>query len=118
MKFSVIEMKAIEDYKIIIVFKDSSVKIFDMKPYLEKGSFKELKDEEIFKSAGINLDTIQWSNGVDIDPELLYENSVSCPYNLLKKLFKNSELREDQDFYMKLSNMVLQKEQSKILSTK
>lgn len=117
MKFSVIKMKAIEDYRIIIVFKDSSIKVFDMKPYLEKGVFKELKDKERFVSATISFDTIKWSNGADIDPELLYEDSVACSYSLLKDLFKNSSSKEEQDFYMELANKVLQKEQLKTLNT-
>jgi len=47
-----------------------------MKPYLDKGLFKDLKDEKIFKSVRVSFDTIEWSNGLDIDPEFLYKNST------------------------------------------
>ncbi len=48
-----------------------------MKPYLDKGLFKDLKDEKIFKSVRVSFDTIEWSNGLDIDPEFLYKNSTN-----------------------------------------
>ncbi|AKC62825.1 Protein of uncharacterised function (DUF2442) [Clostridium sporogenes] len=53
--------------------------MFDMKPYLNKGIFKELKDTSMFKSVKVSFDTIEWENEADIDPETLYEDSV--PYN-------------------------------------
>lgn len=118
MKFSVRQIKIIDDYRIIIAFKDNSVKIFDMKPYLENEVFRELKDYEKFKLAHISFDTIQWPNGVDIDPEVLYEDSVFCSYTLLKDLFKNSKSKEDQEFYIKLSNNVLQRETLKVIFSK
>ncbi|MBU1180955.1 MAG: DUF2442 domain-containing protein, partial [Proteobacteria bacterium] len=37
--------------------------------------FTELKDQNIFKSVRINYDTIEWGNGADLDPELLYKES-------------------------------------------
>ena len=43
-----------------------------MKPYLETGVFKELKDETIFKTVKVSFDTVEWTNEADIDPEILY----------------------------------------------
>lgn len=116
MYFSVIDVRAIENYKIILVFKDKSVKLFDMKSYLEKGIFKELKDENLFRSVVVSFDSIKWLNGADIDPETLYKDSVSCSYVYLKTLFNNSKTKEEQDFYMKLSNLVLQKRQLEVVN--
>ena len=48
-----------------------------MKPYLDKGIFKELKDENKFKSVRVSFDSIEWCNQADIDPEVLYERSVA-----------------------------------------
>ncbi len=48
-----------------------------MTPYLELGVFKTLKDENLFKTVKVSFDTIEWSNGADIDPETLYEDSYS-----------------------------------------
>lgn len=51
-----------------------------MNPYLEKGMFKESKNISLFKSAKVSFDTVEWENEADINPETLYEESVSCEY--------------------------------------
>ncbi len=58
-------------------FENGEEKIFDMKPYLETGIFKALKDEAIFKTVKISFDTIEWANKADIDPETLYYESIA-----------------------------------------
>ena len=52
-------------------------KIFDLKPYLNIGLFAELKDIEIFNSAKVSFDTVMWDNELDIDPEMLYVESLT-----------------------------------------
>ena len=78
MYLAIKDVKPIGNYKLILIFADNSIKLFDMKPYLVKGVFKELKDENLFKTVKVSFDSIEWSNGIDIDPETLYEDSV--PY--------------------------------------
>ena len=116
MYLAVIDVRAIENYKIILVFEDKSVKLYDMNPYLEKCIFKELKDENLFKSVIVSFDSIKWLNGADIDQETLYEDSVHCSYSYLKNLFNDSKTKEEQDFYMNLLNVVLQKRQSELIN--
>ena len=69
-------VKAIEDYKLILTFEDGSVRVFDVSPLLDKGIFKELNDEVLFKTVKINFDTVEWVNGADIDPV----NKLSLPF--------------------------------------
>lgn len=45
----------------------------------------------------------------------LYDIFVNYSYSQLKDLFKSAKTKEEQDFYMTLSNLVLQKEQSKVI---
>lgn len=45
----------------------------------------------------------------------LYYNFLSYSYSQLKDLFKNAKTKEEQDFYMTLSNLVLQREQAKVI---
>ena len=78
MYLAVKDVKTIDDYKLILTFEDDSVRIFDMKPLLGKGVFKELKDEKFFKTVKVSFDSIEWANGIDVDPETLYEDGV--PY--------------------------------------
>ena len=42
MYLAIKDVKPIGNYKLILIFADNSIKLFDMKPYLVKGVFKEL----------------------------------------------------------------------------
>ena len=39
-----------KDYKLRLMFTNGEVGIFDMKPYLDRGIFQELKDLKIFQT--------------------------------------------------------------------
>ena len=77
MFFAVIDVAPLNGYTLHLKFKNGEEKIFDMKPYLETGIFKELKDEKIFKTVKVSFDTVEWANKADIDPETLYHESVT-----------------------------------------
>ena len=77
MYLAVKEVKPIDNYKLILTFENNEVKIFDMIAYLDKGIFQELKDENLFKAVKVSFDSIEWPNEADIDPETLYEDSIS-----------------------------------------
>ncbi len=65
------------DYTLTLTFTNGEVKVFDVKPYLEKGIFRELKDLQQFNSVQPFLGSIQWVNGQDFCPDTLYLDSVS-----------------------------------------
>jgi hypothetical protein len=71
----IIDAVPMADYDVLLTFDNNEKKVFNMKPYLDLGSFSELKNEAIFKTVKVSFDTIEWINGVDIDPEELYERS-------------------------------------------
>ena len=73
MYLAVHNVKPLNDYELELTFENNEIKIFDVKPYLDTGLFKELKDKNIFKMVKISFDTIEWPNGIDLDPEVLYE---------------------------------------------
>jgi hypothetical protein len=72
----VINVQPLENYMLKLEFNNTEVKYFDMKSYLNHGIFKELQDLRIFNSVKIFFETINWSNGADLCPEVLYENST------------------------------------------
>ena len=80
MYLSIKEVKALENYTLLLKFENDEEKIFDVKPYLEIGKFRELKNETLFKSVKICFDTIEWDNQLDLDPELLYQKSYNKLY--------------------------------------
>ena len=75
MYLSVKKVKPLSSYKLELTFENKEIKIFDVKPYLDTGLFKTLKDEKYFKMVKVSYDSIEWPNGVDLDPEVLYEKS-------------------------------------------
>ena len=60
-----------EDYSLSVVLDNGERRLLDMKPYLDFGVFKKLRDYESFKRARVAFDTIEWDEGVDLDPEFV-----------------------------------------------
>lgn len=77
------EVKASQDYTLTLKFTNGEVKIFDVKPYLNFGFFKELKDRHYFNSVRPSLGSIQWANGQDFCPDTLYLESKEQPTLLI-----------------------------------
>jgi hypothetical protein len=76
MYLSVIDVKPQEDFRLLLTFENGEKRIFEMSGYLDLGIFKELKNENIFKSVHISFDSIEWANRIDLDPEELYQGSI------------------------------------------
>jgi hypothetical protein len=65
------------NYTISLTFDNGEKKIFDVKPYLEKGIFRELKDLKIFNLVKPLLGSVQWQGGQDFCPDTLYLESIA-----------------------------------------
>jgi len=66
------------DYTLTLTFENDEKRLFDMKPYLDFGPvFQELKNLSLFRSARVAFRSVEWANNADLDPEILYPNSVS-----------------------------------------
>ena len=70
-----------EDYTVTVYFCDGKIVQYNVKPKLDKGVFKHLKDKTLFvNTCKIMNDTLAWdltekndpANCVDIDPDYLY----------------------------------------------
>ena len=69
-------VKPTANYTITLTFTSGEVRVFDVKPYLDKGIFRELKELRNFNSVKPCLGSVQWKNGQDFCPDLLYEESM------------------------------------------
>jgi Protein of unknown function (DUF2442) len=56
-------------------FKAGNHRLFDAKPYLDRGVFVQLKDLTLFKQAHVALGTVCWPGNLDIAPETLFDRS-------------------------------------------
>ena len=68
-------VQPLDNYKLLLTFNTNESKVFDMNEYLDHGLFTQLKSKELFDTVRISFDTIQWANGLDLCPEVLYEKS-------------------------------------------
>jgi len=73
MYWQVKEVEARDDYTLVLTFEDGQRKLFDVKPYLDRGIFRELRDLAMFKTARVCFSSVAWANEADFDPEALYE---------------------------------------------
>ena len=71
----VVNAKANDDLTLDLRFTDGTLRRFDVKPYLDKGIFSELKDIQYFKNVSVAYGTVQWKNEQDFAPETLYIES-------------------------------------------
>ena len=63
------------DHRLLLTFDNAESRVFDVKPYLASGVFSELTDESLFRSVHVCFDTVEWANGADLCPEVLYAES-------------------------------------------
>lgn len=62
-----------QDYTLSIAFDNGEHGTLDMKPFLNFGVFRRLKDPSAFKRVRVAFDTIEWDSGIDLDPEFIYK---------------------------------------------
>lgn len=72
---SVKNVSPMENYQLRIVFDNGEEGILDMKPYLDFGVFKRLREMSAFRRVRVSFDTLEWDVGVDLDPEFVYQQS-------------------------------------------
>ena len=65
----------LSDHRLLLTFDNAERRVFDVGPYLTTGVFAELTDESLFRSVHICFDTVEWANGQDLCPEVLYAKS-------------------------------------------
>ncbi len=72
MYWDVVSVKPIENFCIHVHLLDGIHGTFDMKPYLDKGVFQELRDPAYFNTVGIQFGAVTWPHGQDIASETLH----------------------------------------------
>jgi hypothetical protein len=103
---SVKKVVAADDYKLILSFSNGEVRMFDVKPFLNKGIFRELKNISLFQTVHVSFDTIEWDNAADFDPEDLYALSKKMKNKKNAEGNKMSEVAEPRVRYAKKKTAV------------
>jgi hypothetical protein len=84
-----------------LTFENGEIRRFSMSKLLTREAtvFTPLRRAMLFRQVFIDNGTICWPGGADIDPELLYEQSVpECEASLVETLAAMPGVGEDEDF--------------------
>lgn len=71
MHWDVTTVEALPDYRLYVETQGGRKGVFDMKPYLDRGAFRELKDPHYFAQVAIVLGAVTWPHEQDIAPDTL-----------------------------------------------
>ena len=90
----VVQVRPNSDFTVHVYFADGKIKLFDVKPFLNQGVFKQLSESEVFigKCTVMN-GTLAWDIAgdfnefecVDIDPETIYQTGKDVADPLVKE---------------------------------
>ncbi len=64
------------DFFLELWFSTGDHRLFDARPYLNRGDFIRLQEITLFQQAFVSLDTVCWPGNLDIAPETLFDRSV------------------------------------------
>lgn len=68
--------QALPEYRLRLWFDNNEVRIFDVRPYLERGVFVRLKPMQMFERPAVVAGSIEWPCDVDLSYDTLYLESV------------------------------------------
>jgi hypothetical protein len=74
----VTNVKPSDNYTLNVWFSNGEKGIFDVKPYLDKGIFRELRNIPVFNSVHTDGLSVEWDNEAALSPNTVYLNSIKC----------------------------------------
>ncbi len=72
----VVDLEPLPGYRLRLAFSNREIRIFDVKPYLDWGIFKQLRDEAVFNEAYIEAGSVEWPGGQGLSYDTLYLKST------------------------------------------
>lgn len=70
------QVKATDDYKLLLTFNNGELREFDAKPLLDYSMYAPLKNIGFFKLVKADNMCVYWNDDIDICPDTLYAESV------------------------------------------
>ena len=68
-------IRPLDDYRLEILFENGELRMFDIKPYLERGVFVHLQNPAMFRAARVVAGSVEWPGGLDLSYDTLYLES-------------------------------------------
>jgi Protein of unknown function (DUF2442) len=64
------------NYQLMLEFTNGEHGLYDCRPLLDFGVFKELQDIQYFKQVDVSAGTVSWPHEQDICPDTLYLDAI------------------------------------------
>ena len=80
------EAKALEDYRVAVVFDNGESGIFDCKPYFDMGYYKPLKDASLFKCVRVSYGWLNWPGDLDIGADDVWAEAERTAPKIVKEI--------------------------------
>ena len=86
MLHDVIQVLPQKDFTVYVYFSDGQIKLYNMKPFLNKGIFRKISNIDVFiDKCTVMNNTLAWDISgnfdpykcIDIDPETIYTEGIS-----------------------------------------
>lgn len=71
----VVQVYPRDDYRLEIEFENGEQRVFDVKPYLQRGIFIRLQNPAVFRAARVVVGSVEWPGGLDLSYDTLYLES-------------------------------------------
>jgi uncharacterized protein DUF2442 len=73
------QVEARPGYKLYVGFENGESRLFDVTPYLDKGIFRELRDEAYFRRVRPVTGGVEWPHEQDLSADTLYVVGTPLP---------------------------------------
>ena len=70
-------IKIVDGFRLRVTFNNGQVRFFDMRRFLDKGIFRELKNPRYFKKVRVITGGIEWPHEQDLSADTLYYRGAS-----------------------------------------
>ena len=68
-------VRPLEEYRLEVTFENGEQRLFDVKPYLQKGVFVRLQNRATFRAARVVAGSVEWPGELDLSYDTLYLES-------------------------------------------
>ena len=65
----------LDDYRLDLVFENDEHRLFDVKPYLQRGIFARLQNKATFQAVQVVSGSVEWPGELDLSYDTLYSES-------------------------------------------
>jgi hypothetical protein len=68
-------IQPLDDFRLEVVFENGERRIFDARPYLQRGVFVRLQNRATFQAARVVAGSIEWPGELDLSYDTVYLES-------------------------------------------